>query len=306
MRAFNETFRLSRDESYWRWKFHRSDEPLAAVAVDGAGTVHAQFAGIPSVWLVDGVPVRVVQICDFFARRHRDVIKGNVMMKTMETFHRTYGGRQDIKLVFGFPNATSARLHDIRMPLFESPEPIRTYVRRVPARRAAPLAADAEMRRMPTARQIDELWRAAAARYPCAGPRDADWFFWRFCHRPDVTDYITLSCLRDGKSLAAWAALRKEGNVLWVCDLVWDGRSENELARLDDAVLAEAARLGARRNSLWLQGDRAALSVLLEQGWVDCTCRQTIHLAMHLYDPSVDPADLYSRLYLTGADGDLI
>ncbi len=306
MQAFNETFGLSRSPDYWLWKFCQRDAPLAAIAIDGAGTVHAQFAAVRTVWVDNRTRQAVAQGCDFFSRRHPKVIRGNVALRTLDLFHQTVSQETDIKLVFGFPNQTSAGLYNTRFPLFQSANPINTYRRSVSETEVSDSLEHGAITSIPSRDQIDNLWNRAEHRYERASPRDANWYHWRFVDRPDVTNYRPLSYLRSDGTLAAWLMLRQEGETMWICDLVWDGESNAELKELDQAVVVESALAGTQHSGMWLQGDERALAVLLDRGWRDRTDEQAIHFVMHRYDSSLSPTDIYSGLYLTMADSDLI
>jgi hypothetical protein len=306
MQAFNETFGLSRSPDYWLWKFCQRGAPLAVIAIDSAGIVHAQFAAVPTVWVDNRTRQAVVQGCDFFSRRHPKVIRGNFALRTLNVFHQTVSQEADIKLIFGFPNQTSAGLYNTRFPVFQSAKPISTYRRSVSAAEASDPLEHGAITSIPLRDQIDDLWNRAAHRYERASPRDANWYHWRFVDRPDVTGYRPLSYLRGDGTLAAWLMLHQEGKTMWICDLVWDGQSNADLAALDQAVVVETALAGAQYNGMWLQGDEDALAVLLDRGWKNRTHKQTIHFFMHLYDSSLSPMDIYSRLYLTMADSDHI
>jgi hypothetical protein len=306
MRGFNETFGLSRDEAYWRWKFCSGGDPLTMLAVDAAGTVQAQFSGIRLYWVTRGTRIPVAQMCDFFARRDPEVIRGKVAIRTLEAFQRRLADSSNIALIFGFPNRTSAGLYSRHHAILESARPVRTFRRGTAVSQHDSPVDGTVTRRLPSKAQLDGLWQRAAKRYRCACPRDADWLFWRFRDRPDVDDYIVLSCVRADGTLAAWLILRTEDETLWICDLVWDGLSDAELGLLDGAAGAEGQRLGTRDIGVWLQGDEEAVRVLLERGWRDRTDEQTIHFSTHVYDAALDTVAIYSDLYLTRADSDLI
>lgn len=306
MQGFNETFGLSRDEAYWRWKFCSTGPPLSMLAVDASGRVQAQFSGIRLNWVTHGTRLPVAQICDFFARRDPEVIRGRVMMRTLEAFQRELADGSDTALIFGFPNRTSAGLYNRHRAFVEGARPVRTLRRDTDSPRRDAPAGGAVTRGMPAQDYLDDLWRRASERYRCACPRDAGWLYWRFRDRPDVDDYVVLSCVRGNEALASWLVLRMEGETLWICDLVWDGLSDAELALLDDAVAEEGRRLRARNSGVWLQGDEEAARVLLERGWRDHSDEQTIHFSMHAYDTMLDTQAIYSDLYLTRADSDLI
>lgn len=306
MKGFNEAFQLARDTTYWRWKFCSHGKPMAMVAVDAKDSVQAQLAGVRVDWMVGGARVPVAQICDLFARRDPRVIRDNVMRRTMEAFYTTYTGSDGITLVFGFPNRTAMKLHGSVRPTFESAQPIRTYRRAVRSRPVSRPDIGIVDRSVPSREALNNLWKRAETRYGHVLPRDADWFFWRFHDRPDVKDYLSFNRVHGDGSLAARLILRREGDLLWICDLVWDGVSKTDLALLEEAVMAEAIRTGARECAIWLQGDNEALGVLLERGWIDRSEEQAIHMVMHVYDSSVDPEEIYAKLYLTLADSDLI
>lgn len=305
MKGFNEVFQLCRDTVYWRWKFCRDGPPPAMLAVDAEGRVQAQFAGVAGDWLIDGTRVPVIQICDVFARRDPVVVRGNVMRRTMQAFYAELPDAGYASVMFGFPNRTALKLHVSAGPTCEGAQPVGT------CRRAAGGVSDLRPvegveRAAPSREALNALWERARMRYGCAAPRDAGWFQWRFQDRPDVNDYIPLGCWRGDGSLAAWLVLRRDGDTLWLCDLVWDGVSTADLERLDAAVGTAAARLAVRESVVWLQGDEAARSVLLGRGWRDRTREQSVYLAMNVLDPALDPQQLYARLYLTAADSDLI
>lgn len=307
MQGFNETFGLDRDESYWRWKFCGSGTPMVMLAVDAAGAVQAQFAGIPAMWEAEGKTLLVAQICDLFSRRHPEVIRERVMLKTLQAFHDHYRGRSGMSMVFGFPNRIALHLHHSVLPAFTSTDPVSTYAKKVGKPVTMRCHGGCSVRRaLPGTDSLDSLWQRAKKRYDLASVRNARWFYWRFRDRPDVDDYSFLSIVRDDNLATAMAVVRPQGNTLWVCDLLWDGGGCAGLEMLDNAISLEAEKHGCHEKAIWLQGDRCALEVLESLGWKDRTRAQNVYMAMYLYDETLDPGWVYSGLYLTLADSDLI
>lgn len=305
MQTFNEVFQLERDEDYWRWKFMHQGDVIAVLGVGADNKVHAQMAALRTRWCGSGMSLPVSQVGDVFARRVPEIIRHKVMYRTFTTFHRTYGDRDDIKLLFGFPNRTLVELHNTRDPLTESGRPVTMYLLQVldrerPSCKGARITTDC-----PPVHAMNELWQRAKGRYALSSPRDWSWLSWRFLERPDVVDYRFLGCQRKDGTLAGWVIVRPIDDVLWVCDLVWDGLDAAELHTLESAVIRAAIDNDLSEAAIWLQGDARVAQLLTEGGWQNNTHAQQINLAMHAYDLSLDCDWIQDNLYLTCADSDL-
>ena len=313
MHTFNEVFQLERDEEYWRLKFMHESDVIAVLAVGADNKVHAQMAAVRTKWCGSGMSLPVSQVGDVFARRVPEIIRHKVMYKTFTAFHRTYSDRDDIKLLFGFPNRTLVELHNTRDPLSESGRPVTMYRLHVreeerQSRKSIRVSTHISTRistDCPTTHVLNDLWMRAKDRYALGSPRDWSWLSWRFLERPDVVDYRFLGCTREDGSLAAWAIVRPIDDALWVCDLVWDGLDVAEVQMLECAVIRVAIDNDLQEVAIWLQGDARVAQQLLEGGWKNHTDAQQINLAMHAYDPSLDCDWIQNNLYLTCADSDL-
>lgn len=309
MQTFNEVFQLERDEDYWRWKFLHEGNVMAVLAVGADNKVHAQMAGFRTLWCGSGMSLRVAQVGDVFARRVPEIIRHKVMYQTFTTFHRTYSDRDDVRLLFGFPNRTLVNLHNTRDPLSESGKPVTLYrfeVREHIHVQSAEAGITVSISTAcPPVHSMNELWQRAKARYALSSPRDWSWLSWRFLERPDVVDYRFLGCQRNDGTLAGWAVVRPIDGVLWVCDFVWDGLDLAEFQMLEDAIIGVAMASDLPEAALWLQGDLRVAQLLAASGWQDHTHEQPINLALHAYDPSLDCDWIQDNLYLTCADSDL-
>lgn len=307
MQTFNEVFQLERDEEYWRWKFMHESDVVAVLAVGADNKVHAQMAAVRTKWCGSGMTLPVSQVGDVFARRVPEIIRHKVMYRTFSHFHRTYSERDDIKLLFGFPNRTLVELHNTRDPLSESGRPVTMYRLQVreEERQLRKSTHTSISTSCPSVQAMNDLWVRAKDRYALGSPRDWSWLSWRFLERPDVVDYRFLGYTREDKTLAAWAIVRPIDDVLWVCDLVWDGLDVAELQMLEKAVIRVASDNYLPEVAIWLQGDARVAQQLLEGGWKDRTEAQQINLAMHAYDSSLDCDWIQKNLYLTCADSDL-
>ncbi|MGB4247338.1 MAG: hypothetical protein WBJ75_06415 [Pseudohongiellaceae bacterium] len=309
MQTFNEVFQLERDEDYWRWKFMHESDVIAVLAVGADNKVHAQMAAFRTKWCGSGMSLPVSQVGDVFARRTPEIIRHKVMYRTFTTFHRTYSDRNDIKLLFGFPNRTLVELHNTRDPLSESGKPVTMYrlqVEDCEGSSCEPLGSSTRISTdCPSVQAMNDLWLRAKGRYALSSPRDWSWLSWRFLERPDVIDYRFLGCTREDGALVGWAIVRPIDDVLWVCDLVWDGLDAAELHMLESAIVGVAIENDLPEIAIWLQGDERVARSLVESGWRDHTDAQQINLAMHAYDPSLDCDWIQKNLYLTCADSDL-
>lgn len=304
--AFNETFALNRTTDYWRWKFLSRPPPMAMLAVDAAGAVQSQVAGVRWEWHGIAGTLRVAQIGDLFARRDPTVIRSRAMLTTLSAFHDSFSADGQVQLLFGFPNATSAGLHNTRFPVFRGERPITAFAREVDPRAERQAADGCTTTQWPNGPVADELWDRSRSRYGFATRRDWNWLQWRFRARPDVVDYRFLGYGAVDGRLNAWAVLRASGDTLWMCDLLWDGCSDEHLARLTADALTEARELRLGRIALWLQGDPKASHLLKTLGWAEGVRGHDIRFAMHFYDGGLNPQEVFSNLYLTYADSDLI
>ena len=145
-------------------------------------------------------------------------------------------------------------------------------------------------------------WRRSAPRYAWSAVRDADWHRHRFLARPGG-GYRHLIVRQAGEPRAA-AVLRAEGaRLLWV-DLVWDGRSVEDLALLESEVRRRGRAAGAEEVELWLGGDVEAATALAALGWPE-EAHPDLVLVVRSLVADAGHEEIAERLYFTLADSDL-
>lgn len=302
MAGFNASFGLTRDGAYWRWKFLHEGDAVAWLAVDEQQRVLTHLAAHPVTWQSAHGQWQVAHAGDAFALRLPEVAHGRAMLKTFAAFHRAQRERGVLKLLFGFPSTTLSGLHGTQTPLHGEQRPIRLWQQSPRASEPKQLVRVG----VPERRALDALWLRCAARYTLACRRDSAWVSWRFLQRPDVQDYSYLHGVDHAGSLACWAVLRELEGVLWICDVLWDGRCADSIESLLEQTQTLAQHRQCSRVSMWMEGDAALADILAHQLWRDASHSHGVQLQMHAYDTTLDYQWIRDSLYITKADSDLI
>ena len=297
--SFNRAFGLQRQLEDWVWKFQPT--PFGRfiwVAATPGGEVLAHYAAVPVPVQVAGKVLLAGQGVDAFAVP--EVQGQHLYTRTVQAFYEACGGEQQLAVSYVFPGLRSARIFEHRLGFSLLAE---AKVWRRPLARPGARCTGHQVVRVAPDGRLDELWRAAAPRYPVAVVRDAAWLTRRFSGRPGV-DYLHLAARRRHQ-LHAWAVVRVEASRVAWADLVWDGDRPAAVAALDGAITDLARRAGVENLELWLEGDGAAEEVVRHYGWRRVPPPAAMLLMARSFTPAVGIDEL-SCLYVTMGDADLV
>lgn len=241
------------------------------------------------------------QVVDVFTLQKRGLFRrAGLLTRTIDAFLRTFCGAGGIELLFGFPSLRAAALGQAT-EVYPVTAPAPRHRRR-PDGAERPLGFSRFVSEGFDAAALDRLWRRSAPRYAWSAVRDADWHRHRFLARPGG-GYRHLIVRQAGEPRAA-AVLRAEGaRLLWV-DLVWDGRSVEDLALLESEVRRRGRAAGAEEVELWLGGDVEAATALAALGWPE-EAHPDLVLVVRSLVADAGHEEIAERLYFTLADSDL-
>ncbi len=303
--GFNQAFGLDRTLEEWRWKFpERPDGRFLMVTVDPEGRVLAHYGAMPVRMKAGELKVKAGQIVDVYSasEARSGLAAARTFLHTADTFIETYCKPEALSVCYGFPSKRPLKLGVLRTGYGQmSPQPVSLW-RRDTRRRGRWLTGHKVVEGFSRER-VDDLWLRSRGRYAMGGERDGLWLSKRFTGRPGVA-YLHLAALRRGRCHAL-AVLRLTASVASWADLVWDGEDSRALAALDRAATVAARRAGAEQLEMWLDGDRDAARALTDLGW-SREDHPLIHLVVHTFHPSIEPAWVPGRIYITMADADLV
>jgi len=300
--GFERAFGKRRGAAEWRWKFPAvAGRRTIEIARDGGGALAAHYAAVPVAMQRPERRFLAGQVVDVFTLQKRGLFRrSGLLTRTIEGFLATFCGRGRIELLFGFPSRRAAALGRAT-EVYPVTAPVARR-QRSPAGAPASLGFARFVSEGFDAAGLDRLWQRSASRYPWAAVRDAAWHRHRFLERPGG-NYRHLLVRHGGEPRAA-AVLRVEGaRLLWV-DLVWDGRSVDDLALLEAEVRRRARPAGATTIEIWLGGDRQAGSALDALGWPEEEHPDLLLVVRSLVDDARHD-EVAERLYFTLADSDL-
>lgn len=302
--AFNAAFGLSRSIEEWRWKYTGS--PLGRWIVVGEnpdGAVVTHFGALP-IWLQDcGRSVLAGQNVDVFALGSARTGLGasHAYLRTARAFFEAFEAPDRLRVLFGFPGPRNDPLV-VRHLGYRPVRAVEVWTKVRAAGWRWHSGHDVVDEGLPAC--ADDLWERAAHRYPVSAVRDAAWYRRRFCDRPGV-EYRFVSAWRRGAPHAA-VVVRVGPDVLWVCDLVWDGEDLRALGAIDAALGAFARRRSCPRLETWLAGDAPTAAVLSELGWVARAHEAGLRMVARSIDPDLTIERLAAAFYCTMADADLV
>lgn len=301
-RGFERAFGRRRPAAEWRWKFPEVDgRRTIEIARDGEGALAAHYAAVPVAMQRPERRFLAGQVVDVFTLQKSGLFRrSGLLTRTIEGFLATFCGRGRIEVLFGFPSLRAAALGRAT-EVYPVTAPVPRRVRSA-AGRPASLGFARFVSEGFDSDGLDRLWQRSAARYPWATVRDAAWHRRRFLARPGGI-YRHLLVRHGGEPRAAAVLRAEEHRLLWV-DLVWDGRSLDDLALLEAEVRRRAGPVGATTIELWLGGDRAAATALEELGWPEEAHPDLLLVTRSLVD-DVAHDEIARRLYFTLADSDL-
>ena len=276
----------------WAWLFPPEESGRAIVVGERDGEVMAVCAGAPVDFIVDGRKWPAIELRKLASRDREDTAR------VLRHFVETYGtsGRFSLTIaplvrekeeLSACEGAATVGLSE----LFRE-KPIRGALRRL-LYRAEP-ARDWEPR-------LDGLWEWVQSSYPVAVIRNADRALRRFAGHPSMRHHRFLVFPRYSDTAVASAVFAGEGSNCRWHDLLWDHAHPGALELLAHISGRLVSQWGSSGEQLWLVGDDAASSLLVDRGFQQRALSSPV-VAMHSFRPEIDAKNLLDRAYFTAAD----
>lgn len=257
----NESFGLSRDAAFWRWKYRENPAGQARIALATAdGRPVSMACAIPRRMRIGGRDVLGSQSVDIATRP--DFRKRGLYTRVARHLWEQLAA-SDFACTYGFTNRFSTRL------TLESLGRARVGALPLRLRILAPLRALADLAGRPASApaapdpgagapgvrvldsfdaRFDALWERLSARADVAGVRDARYLHWRYLARPDAR-YEILAAEADPGALEGylvWRPIERFGLVsAFVADCAADPERPLAARRLLAALALRARARGA-------------------------------------------------------------
>ncbi len=308
--AFNSVFGKSRSLEEWAWKYRPEKMPCPVVAAWDVERLAAHNGGIPTAYQVDGRRILAIQGADTFslAVPEREPEWRHAWQEVMDHFAEVTAGRFGAALLYGFTGGRAIS-HMVARARWDSVSPRRIPLFTRSRRPSTRSPASMFYRGRPVAAgdpDLDRLWRLAAHRYPVSIVRDADHVKARLSGHPTIHYHRFLVLPRWSRRPAAFVAFRSDGGVVRWVELVWDGRP-GALELVDHLSRRLAEQTGAKREELWLDGDREAASWLKGFGFDRAPDPSGVVRVVRFNDSDLEARSFTpGRVYTTMADADLV
>lgn len=292
LRSLNEKPGLGCSMDEWAWLFPPEDNGRAIVVGERDDEVVAVCAGTPVGFVVDGRELRAVELRKLASRDRDDV--GRVLDHFSETFGSS--GRFSLTIApfgreeeasFAFEGAATAGLSALIRK-----KPVRGALRRL-LYRAEP-ARDWEPR-------LDGLWERVQSSYPVAVVRNADRALRWFAGHPSMRHHRFLIFPRYSNTAVASAVFADDGSSCCWLDLLWDHAHPGALELLAHISGRLVAQWRSGGEQLWLAGDAAASSLLMDRGFQQRALSSPF-VALRSLTSELDAKNFVDRAYLTAAD----
>ncbi|MGC8917625.1 MAG: hypothetical protein ACP5NF_11680 [Thermoanaerobaculum sp.] len=302
--AFNRVFSQNRSYDEWVWKYAQCPWGFAfTVAGSPTGQVLSHFAAIPTLFLVHGHERLVGQGVDAFRVELGDASPNdpNVYRATARAFFEEYCRNGSLELLYGLAGRRHARVLTTHLG-WQAVGELEAYEAAVQRPKV----------RGPFRHLVfgfhrgywSDLWNKTRLRCSVVAVRNEAFVRWRFLSHPHRPYRFAFS-MSDGEAAAA-AVLRVRGDICYLVDLLWDGRSAQSLKVLLSGVARLAADWNCRTLLTWLQGDREASAVFLDEGWRPSLAFSEITVTAISARPDLNPRTFWEHAYVTMADGDLV
>jgi len=292
LRALNEESDLGCSLDEWAWLFPPEEGGRAIVVGERDGEVAAVCAGAPVRVVVDGREWPAVELRKL-ASRDRDGAG-----RALDHFVKTFGssGRFAMSIAsLGREGEASSGLDQaekVGLAGLVRHNPVSGALRRF-LYRAEP-ARDWEPR-------LDALWGRVQSSYPVAVVRDANRALRRFAGHPSVRHHRFLVFPRYSGSAVASAVFTDDGSTCCWLDLLWDHAHPGALELLAHISGRLVAQWGSSGEQIWLAGDDAAKTLLMDRGFRPQTSSPRV-VAIRSFTSDLDTRDFVDRAYLTAAD----
>ncbi len=292
LRTLNETSGLGCSLDELAWLFPPEEGGRAIVIGERNDEVMAVCAGAPVVVVVDGRELPAVELRKLASRDRDDA------GRALDHFVETFGSSDRFALMIaprgreeeassGFDGAVKVALTALVRQNPVSGNLPRLFYRAEPA-------GDWEPR-------LDTLWGRVQNTYPVAVVRNADRALRRFAGHPSVRHHRFLIFPRYSGSAVASAVFTDDGSTCCWLDLVWDHAHPGALELLAHISGRLVAQWGSRGEKIWLAGDDAAKTLLMDRGFRPQTSSPCV-VAIRSLTSDLDARDFVDRAYLTAAD----
>jgi len=276
----------------WAWLFPQEERGRAIVVGERDDEIMGVCAGAPVDFIVDGRRWPGVELRKLAARNPED--SARILRHFIETIG--ISGRFSLTIaplvreeeeLSAFEGAATVGLSE----LFRG-KPLRGALRRL-LYRAEP-ARDWEPR-------LDGLWERVQSSYPVAVVRNADRALRRFAGHPSIRHHRFLVFPRYSDTAVASAVFVDDGsNCCWL-DLLWDHAHPGAIELLAHISGRLVAQWGNSGEQLWLAGDKAASSLLMDRGFQQRALLSPVAALLSI-TAELDARDLLDRAYFTAAD----
>lgn len=284
LRILNDGSELRYPIDQWGWLFPVEVDGRAIVVGERDEDIVAVCAGFPVHFRVDGRELAAIELRGLAARTQSD------RDRVLDFFVRTFASNDRFALAlapFDLNGAARIPVTELVRERAGSVNPRRFLYRAEPARDWEP--------------RLDVLWKRVRASYPVAVVRNADLALRRFAGHPSVRHHRFLVFPRYSSSAVAFAVFVNQGSSCWWLDLIWDHAHRGALDLLVHISGRLAAQWGSSGERVWLAGDEAASTLLVNRGFRPRNSNP--HLAsIRSFTPDLDAAEDVGRAYLTIAD----
>ena len=313
---FHRVFGKERSLAHWRWKFKDNPEGTQiCLAVNDAGKIIAQYAGIPVRVTVDGTPFIFSQSVDSMVDRdyRRGLKKPGIFGRLFMKFAEEYGGDDGVTILWGFTTPEALRfgqrllgyvaLHQVvklvrpvEGPPHLSPwQQLTELCRRVrfPIRQVNRFDA-----------QVDRLWERCRTDLRIATTRDARYLNWRYADCPDVRYRLLVAGGTMGMPVLGIAVLRiglVDQPVACLVDWLVPSGAKGVADQLLERCVEEGRLAGMKELHTWFPPSSPWQRHLLDRGFqpVETAC-----MTVHPFTPTVPLELLNAHWYYTMGDSD--
>ncbi|GJM15325.1 MAG: hypothetical protein DHS20C13_06520 [Thermodesulfobacteriota bacterium] len=307
--AFNKVFGLNRSIEEWYWKFQTDNNgSRIMVAVDNNNQVFAHYAATLVDISVNGKIYKCGQPVDVYSVKQEGSVQHRLYLKTVREFFKTFGAKEKIQLLYGFPSARVLKLGQIKL---DYGNPISVTVGKkniLKEKRLKWIKLPGVIRRLTkfykqSPKSIDDLWERSSHRYDVSVVRNGDYIKRRYYDCPN-NKYIYLS-IYNNKLLSAWAVFKSERDKIKWIDLLWDGEDEKILIKLENRIEYIARYSGIENLEIWLSNDEKVKNILLNKNW-EFSEHDDLFLVAMSFHPDLDSNKFIKNLYFTMGDSDLV
>jgi len=300
-KGFNEVFQLKRPIEEWHWKYNPEHNGSSImVAVDEKNSVFAHYAATFVDIVVNGKVYKCGQPVDVYSVKQKGSVQHRLYLKTVREFFKTFGAKDKIHLLFGFPSARVLKLGQIKLD-YGDPVPVIVGKRAIKNRRRI-------FKKRPknyncNLHAIEELWARSSHRYPVSVIRNANYIKRRYLERPK-NKYFFLT-IEDGEEIKVFSVFEyNKFSIKWI-DLIWDGDDREHLIAMDELVEKVTGLAGVKGNEMWIANDQKAEDVFIKRGWEFSQHHELFLVAMSFH-PDLDSNKFINGFYFTMADSDLV